>query len=248
MRDEEIVVFGDNVMQGYYNKPKETDEVLKDGWLYTGDLGFVDSKGYVNITGRKKDIIVLPNGKNINPSELEVAILEGNDEIKECGVFMKEGALHAIILPDFRIINEKGIKDLEQHFKWNIIDVFNRSVSPYKKILKFHITGANCQKHDLVKLSDLHLLRLITEKKHELVDEPVTHEYKAIKKFLEDETQQTVLPQHHIELDLSLDSLGKVSLSAFIDTAFGVDIKENRLADLLRWKCLLNMSIRKKQG
>ena len=60
-------------MQGYYNKPEETAQVLKDGWLYTGDLGFLDEKGYLHITGRKKEIIVLPNGKNINPEEVERA-------------------------------------------------------------------------------------------------------------------------------------------------------------------------------
>jgi long-chain acyl-CoA synthetase len=231
IRDEEIVVSGDNVMQGYYNKPKETEEVLKDGWLYTGDLGFVDAKGYVNITGRRKDIIVLPNGKNINPTELEESILVSYSEIKECGVFMKDGALHAIILPDFRKVNEKGITDLDHHIKWNVIDVFNRSVSPYKKILKFHITGAELPKTRLGKIKRFALAGLITEKKETHAKEPATHEYQALKKFLEEETQQVVLPNHHIELDLAVDSLGKVSLSAFIETAFGVDIKENNLAE-----------------
>ncbi|MBN1416651.1 MAG: AMP-binding protein [Bacteroidales bacterium] len=231
IREEEIVVSGDVVMQGYYNKPGETDEVLKDGWLYTGDLGFVDEQGYLNITGRKKDIIVLPNGKNINPSELEEMLVLNYKEVKECGVFLKDGALHAIVLPDFKVLNEMGIKDLEQHIKWNIIDVFNRSVSPFKKILKFHITGTELPKTRLGKIKRFALEEMISEKKDSHVSEPVTHEYQVLKKFLEDETQQTVLPHHHIELDLALDSLGKVSLSAFIDTAFGVDIKEDSLAD-----------------
>ena len=74
--DGEIVVSGKNVMQGYYNKPEETAQVLKDGWLHTGDLGFLDDKGYLHITGRKKEIIVLPNGKNINPEEVEKAIVQ----------------------------------------------------------------------------------------------------------------------------------------------------------------------------
>jgi long-chain acyl-CoA synthetase len=72
---------------------------------------------------------------------------------------------------------------------------------------------------------------LITARQEKSVDEPKTHEYQALKKFLEDETQQSVMPQHHIELDLALDSLGKVSLSAFIEAAFGLDINENSLSD-----------------
>jgi long-chain acyl-CoA synthetase len=231
IREGEIVVSGNNVMQGYYNKPGETDDVLKDGWLYTGDLGFLDAEGYLNITGRRKDIIVLPNGKNINPSELEESIVTDFNEVKECGVFMKDGALQAIILPDFKKLGEKGIKDYDQHIKWNVIDVFNRSISPYKKILKFHITGGELPKTRLGKIKRFALEELVTVKKEAYIEEPRTHEYQALKKFLEDETQQAVFPHHHIELDLALDSLGKVSLSAFIETAFGVEIKENNLAD-----------------
>jgi long-chain acyl-CoA synthetase len=60
--DNEIITRGRNVMQGYYNKPKETAEIIRDGWLYTGDLGFLDDDGYVFITGRKKELIILSNG------------------------------------------------------------------------------------------------------------------------------------------------------------------------------------------
>ena len=67
IREGEIVASGKNIMQGYWNRPEETAEVLKDGWLYTGDLGHLDAQGRLFITGRKKEIIVLNNGKNINP-------------------------------------------------------------------------------------------------------------------------------------------------------------------------------------
>jgi long-chain acyl-CoA synthetase len=231
IRDGEIVVSGRNIMQGYYNQPLETEKVLKDGWLYTGDLGFLDKKGFLNITGRKKDIIVLPSGKNINPAELEESISTGFDEVKECGVFMKDGALQAIILPDFKKLSDKSIRDYDNHIKWNVIDVFNKSVSPYKKILKFHITGGELPKTRLGKIKRFALEGLITAKQETKIDEPRTNEYQVLKKFLEDETQQQVLPYHHIELDLALDSLGKVSLSAFIEAAFGLDIKENSLSD-----------------
>jgi len=100
IRDEEICAKGDNIMKGYYNRPEETAEVLKDGWLFTGDLGRFDKKGYLHITGRKKEIIVLPNGKNINPVELEIK-LEKIDYINEAGVFLKDDKLHAVILPDY---------------------------------------------------------------------------------------------------------------------------------------------------
>ncbi len=227
----EIVVAGDNVMQGYYNKPEETAQVLKDGWLYTGDLGYLDDKGYLHITGRKKEIIVLPNGKNINPEEVERTVLKHSEFVKEVGVFLKEGILQAIILPDFRKLGEAGITDLDDYFRWQVIDKVNHIVSPYKKILRFHITSAELPKTRLGKIKRYLLPEMATVKKETIQDEPKTREYQTIKKFLEDETQQTVHPSDHIELDLALDSLGKVSLTAFIETAFGVEVPENSLAD-----------------
>ena len=229
--DGEIVVSGDNVMQGYFNKPEETALVLKDGWLHTGDLGFMDDEGYVHITGRKKEIIVLPNGKNINPEEVERAIYKKSAFVKETGVFLKDGILQAILLPDFRRLSEAGIQDVEEHFRWKVIDEVNRSISPYKKVLRFHITATELPKTRLGKIKRYLLPDLAGTRKHEKQAEPRSREYQAIKKFLEEETQQTVHPGDHLELDLALDSLGRVSLSAFIETAFGVDIPEGSLAD-----------------
>ncbi len=227
----EIVVSGKNVMQGYYNKPAETAEVLKDGWLHTGDLGYLDEKGYLHITGRKKELIVLPNGKNINPEEVENAILKQSGFIKETGVFMKDGILQALILPDFKKLNEAGINEIEEYFRWDVVDKVNKVVSPHKKILRFNLTTSELPKTRLGKVKRFMLPEMAETKKQAAADEPKTREYQAVKKFLEDETQQTVHPNDHIELDLALDSLGRVSLTAFIDTAFGVDIPENTLAE-----------------
>ncbi len=100
--DGEITAKGRNIMQGYYNRPEETAQVLRDGWLYTGDLGYVDEENYVFVTGRKKDIIVLPSGKNINPEEIEIKLLKTFDTISEIGVFLHENVLQAVIYPNFQ--------------------------------------------------------------------------------------------------------------------------------------------------
>ncbi len=227
----EIVVSGNNVMQGYFNKPEDTAQVLKDGWLHTGDLGYLDEQGYLHITGRKKEIIVLPNGKNINPEEVERAILKQSEFVKEAGVFLKDGILQAILVPDFRKLNTEGVTALEDHFRWKVIDQVNRTVTPHKKVLRFHITSSELPKTRLGKIKRFLLPEMAGSRKQSVMDEPKTREYQAIKKFLQEETQQTVHPSDHIELDLALDSLGRVSLSTFIETAFGVDVPENSLAD-----------------
>lgn len=101
----EIVVKGDTVMLGYYKAPELTDEVLKDGWFYTGDYGKFNKKGQLIITGRKKNMIVLNNGKNVFPEELEDYI-SGIEGVKEVLVYSKkdekgiESGLTAIVYPD----------------------------------------------------------------------------------------------------------------------------------------------------
>ena len=79
----EIIARGDNVMQGYYNNPEETEKVLVDGWYHTGDLGRFDAEGYLVISGRKKSLIVNREGKNIYPEEVEQQVLK-SDLVLEC--------------------------------------------------------------------------------------------------------------------------------------------------------------------
>lgn len=79
----EVLVFGEHVMTGYYNEPVETMEVLRDGWYYTGDLGKIDGDGFITLTGRKKNLIILSSGENIAPEELEEKLIriDGIDEV-----------------------------------------------------------------------------------------------------------------------------------------------------------------------
>jgi len=228
--EDEIIVSGPNVMKGYYKRPEETAEVIRDEWLYTGDLGYLDKKGYLHITGRKKEIIVLPNGKNINPAHLEESLLEASPAIDEVAVFFADNLLQALIYPDFKTLSSLDVDSAEEYFKWKVIDKFNQKVTPYKKISKFHLINQELPKTRLGKIKRFELPALVNKKEvSKRVDEPDFEVYKILKNFLNEELDADIHPDDHLELDLAMDSLNKVSLSAFIATAFGVEVPEESL-------------------
>jgi len=127
-RDGEILVKGENVMIGYWKKENETKEIIKDGWLHTGDIGEIDEKGYLKITDRKKDIIVNLGGDNISPSKIE-NILCLNENIKQAFVYGdKKNYLVTILIVEKETNKEKIIK---------IIENINKNLSKIEKIKKF---------------------------------------------------------------------------------------------------------------
>ncbi len=130
--DEEIWVKGSSVMMGYYKMPEETAEALEDGWLKTGDLGYVDEDGFVYITGRKKNLIILANGENVSPEEIENQ-LSVQELIKEILVREKESVIEAEIFPDYEYAKKKHIKDIREKLQ-EIIDEYNAQTTVYKRI------------------------------------------------------------------------------------------------------------------
>lgn len=137
----EIVVKGPNVMLGYYNNEKATKEVLRDnGWFYTGDYGYVDKKGYLYITGRKKNIIVLQDGKNVFPEEIE-EYLGAIPHIKECVVIGRQKdndlAITALVYPDFEYTDSIGLKSKEEVYNAirEQVNNTNRKLVGYKRIM-----------------------------------------------------------------------------------------------------------------
>ncbi len=241
IRDNEIVISGPNVMQGYYGKPKETAEVIKDGWLYTGDLGYIDKKGYMFITGRKKEIIILSNGKNINPSEMEEQIEAISPVIKEIGVYQEGDRIRAIIVPDLAKVQELRIDDVEKYILWNIIHVYNQSVAPYKMLLNISVTDQELPRTRLGKIQRFLLPSLATEKKMEAKpqEDIKLEEYRLLKEYLEQEKKMDIYPAYHLIMNIGLDSLERVGLQVFIETSFGVSID---MAQLTAFENVLALS------
>ena len=231
-KDGEIVARGRNIMQGYYNRPEETNDILKDGWLHTGDLGYLDEEGFIHITGRSKEIIVLSSGKNINPEEIEKKLMQTANCITEVGVYQKDDSLQAAIYPDFLKIKEKGILNLEEFFRWEVIDAYNQRSAPYKKISKFLLLKEELPKTRLGKIQRFRLSDLTgdqTENKKAGIPEPEYEEYQVIRNFLKEQGKNNISPDDHFEIDLGLDSLDKVGLITFLQSTFGIELNEDVL-------------------
>ena len=135
--DGEILVKGENVMLGYWNKKKETDEVIIDGWLHTGDIGEIDPEdGYLKITDRKKDIIVSAGGDNISPAKIE-NIITNEPEIDQCMVYGdKKNYLVALIVPSKDFLKEKEQIN-------NVIEKINKKLTLLEKIKKIQLIDEN---------------------------------------------------------------------------------------------------------
>lgn len=144
----EIIYRGPNVMLGYYEMPEETEKVIKDGWFYTGDLGFLDKEGWLYITGRSKNVIVTKTGKNIYPEELEVLINQ-IPEVKESMVYAKEedgGNDYIVavqILPEMEIIVENMGEDVSEKEIFEMftekINEINNSLPNYKRVRNIQV-------------------------------------------------------------------------------------------------------------
>ena len=145
----ELRVKGPNVMLGYYENEEETNKVIKDGWFYTGDLGYFDEEGYLFLTGRQKDMIVLKNGKKVFPDELEIVINRLN-LVKECIVYgipdekdKNDYKLSVKIVYDPEVAKQLYPNATEEDLRkilWEQIKEINKTFPPYKYIKNMILT------------------------------------------------------------------------------------------------------------
>ena len=242
----ELCAKGPNVMVGYYNRPKETADVIDaDGFIHTGDLARIDEKGRVYITGRSKEIIVLSNGKNVQPAEIEFQLEKYDDLIKEVAVTEKNDMLWAIIVPQNANITEDELKT-------KVVQPYNKTVENYKKIMNIFIYNGDLPRTKLDKLQRFKLKDIINGNENGLREAPEhqlerkndndnvapvndcsneSEEFRIIKEYIESEKKVTVKPTDHIETDLAFDSLDRVSLQGFIEQTFGMTINADTMAD-----------------
>ena len=209
--DGEVLVKGPSVMLGYYKDEEATKEAIVDGWFHTGDLGYLDDEGYLFLTGRCKNIIILDNGKNIYPEELEekIAAVEG---VKDVFVYSDKGRLCALVLP----LNP-GDKDKKKAIESGIKKI-NESLPPYKKITFISFTSRDFPKTTTLKIKRHELMERI---KTQLVKNEV--KYQAPSTPLEEkivDAFEQILAKRVGVLDdffeLGGDSLGALELAGIL--------------------------------
>lgn len=233
----ELCAKGDNVMLGYYNRPEETAAVIDaDGYIHTGDLATIDDKGRVTITGRTKEIIVLSNGKNVQPAEIEYKLEKYTEQVKEVAVTQDGDMLCAIIVPKPEWASGKNDKQQADALKREVIEPYNRSTTNYKKILNIFVYHNDLPRTKLDKLQRFKLKDIIAgkndvQKEIQPTDnkEVMTQEFNILKNYIEQEKKISVRPHDHIETDLAFDSLDMVGLQGFIEQTFGMQLNADSM-------------------
>ena len=239
--DGEILVKGKNVMKGYYKNETATKEAFDaEGWFHTGDLGRMEGK-YLIIIGRKKEMIVLANGKNIDPNDIEAEIIKNTDLIKEIAVTEYNAQLLAIIYPDFEKLQAQQIVNIKDAIKWEVIDKYNVTAPNYKKIHDIKIIKQELPKTRLGKIRRFMLKDLLEDKveapekkiEKKVVEVPseIREKYDIINKYITERYNKDIDLDSHIELDLGFDSLDIVEFMNFLNSTFEIEIVEQDFVD-----------------
>ncbi len=241
----EIAVKGPNIMKGYYRNYEETNKVIKEGWLFTGDLGYIDNEGYVYITGRTKEVIVLSSGKNIYPEEIEKHYLQSPliKEICVFGIEKKPGiadSLQAIVVPNIDYMREKKIANFNEAVKWQI-NALSAKLPPYKRIMGYEVYKAALPKTTLGKLKRYVIKDIlsgravkeeveISEEEIQVLKSPTGKKVIAsLERIIE---KRSIRLDHNLELDLGIDSLARVELIVALSSAFSMKLPDTFMADI----------------
>ncbi|MEO1017488.1 MAG: AMP-binding protein [Pseudomonadota bacterium] len=247
----EITVRGPSVFEGYRQNPEANREAFVEGdWFRTGDLGYVDAEGYLFITGRAKELIVLGGGKKINPEDLEKAYLE-QPAIAEIGLLEHNGALAALVRPDSDAIRYRGSTQV-RHAVGVAIKEVGQHQPAYARPGGFQIVGEPLPRTRLGKLRRFMLPELyrahlqgkvsttpvvLSEADKELLHNPqAAQALEFLKKRYPD---QQVVPDTNLQLDLGIDSFGWMTLSLELQEGLDVQLSEDRVASIQTVRDLL---------
>jgi long-chain acyl-CoA synthetase len=253
----EVALRGAVVMKGYWNRPDATAAVLRDGWFLTGDLGYFDPHGHLFLTGRKKEVIVLSNGKNVYPEEIEAYYLK-SPYIKELAVMGLEGKpgeggdrLHAVIVPDFDALRQRKIVNAKEIIRFDI-EGLSPGIASTKRIGSYEIWQEDLPRTTTRKIKRFEVEKRVRANKSKKVaddselpaEKPLTTEESAwldqsdvrrALKIIREAARAappTLRPTFNLDLDLGLDSMQRVELLSHLEQELGGNVEEAQLTEI----------------
>ncbi|MBL7197876.1 MAG: AMP-binding protein [Candidatus Omnitrophica bacterium] len=245
----EVVAKGSNIMKGYYKRPDLTKEVIKNGWFYTGDTGYLDRDGYLFLTGRQKEVIVLSSGLNIFPEEIETHYAK-SPFIKEICVFEATSKKGSLKKTD--ILYGVAVPNLEYFKKWGEVNLrfvikerfenLSKELPPHKRMMGFILTHQALPRTVLGKIKryavkEMYLDQIAKEESVSQKQREITEEDKFILEtdiskntlnYLKKQTKidRPIYLDDGLEIDLGIDSLGRIELASGLKATFGIEIKD----------------------
>jgi len=241
-----VLIKGPNVMQGYFRHPQWSEAVIKDGWFYSGDLGYIDSEGYLFLIGREDDIIVLSSGKNIYPEELE-EYYSRSLYIKEiCIMAQREEkfgrsieSLHAIVVPNLEYFQQRNETNIRGKIRWELENL-GKNLTNYKHIMGFTVTKEELPRTALKKIKRYQVREEYLEERvrYDIKETGFSEEdlkilskdiAKKIIHYLQSQLKKPVYLDSHLEIDLGIDSLSRVELGLGLESLLSVNIPDKVL-------------------
>lgn len=225
----EIGIRGPMVTAGYFRRDDENSIAFQDGWFMSGDLGYLDSEGYLFITGRKKEVVVLNSGKNVYPEEVERHYL-GSQLIKEICAYDDKGRLKAVIVPDYIYMKGASIGNAGEAIRWEM-DLLSRKLAPHNRVMGYSLRSEPLPRTPLGKLRRF----VVKEQQKGLqvkrkddgtmdADETSRRVARVLGRSMPE--PGPVNASDNLELDLAIDSLERLALTVALEQEFSLKLPE----------------------
>lgn len=241
----EVWIGGDSLMNGYWENPQATAEILRGGWLHTGDLGRLSPDGLLEITGRMKDVIVLSSGKNIFPQEIEDHYQSEIDYIREiCVVGLADEGdiaerLHAVIVPDFDRLRKEQIVNAADMIRY-MVENASQALPTYKRVRSFELHQDPLPRTTTRKLKRFEVQKLARAEGGQVPQTrtpPPAGEQTPVEKRIIALIERTkgisgVHGGMNLEIDVGFDSLERVEFLSTIQEVFGVHLSDDDAAEI----------------
>jgi long-chain acyl-CoA synthetase len=249
--DGEILIQGPNVMPGYHNRPDATAEVIKDGWLHTGDLGRIDDQGRITITGRKKEMIVLASGKNIYPEEIEAHYRQSPFVKEICVMGLADPGrptserLYAVVVPDMDLLRERKIVNAGDIIRFEM-EGLAAGLPAHKRVLGYDIWFEPLPRTTTQKIKRHEVERRVRERQRAPDPAAETSGDPAVLAWMEEPHAASVLavirrrlkqgarlsPDANLELDLGFDSMERVELLTELEQRFQTRVPKKEAQEI----------------